>query len=135
MKTLLLAFAVLALASCATSPSPQTRAQRAASLFDELDTNRDGYLTRAELAAGLRYAGTPELNPNLVLGLEKTTVPSKKKVKAARKLSEAEIQRAMSEAFGVRDENLDRRLSKDEFKKLVVERPRGAADDPWEPFM
>lgn len=135
MKTLFLAFAVLALAGCATTPAPQTRSQRAAALFDELDTNRDGYLTRAELAAGLRYAGTPELNPNLVLGLEKTTAPSKKKVKASRKLSEAEIQKAMNEAFGVRDENLDRRLSKDEFKKLVVERPRGGADDPWEPFM
>ena len=134
MKTLILALSVLVFASCATSPSRSTRAERASDLFDELDTNHDGILTRIELTAGLRYAGSPELNPGLVIGLEKATT-SKKKVKASRKLSEAEIQKLLANAFEKRDSKLDQRITKDEFKKLVVERPTGAIDDPWEPFM
>jgi Ca2+-binding EF-hand superfamily protein len=134
MKTLVLAFAVLFVAGCATTHSKPSRAQRANDLFDELDVNRDGYLTRSELAQGLRFAGTPELNPNLVIGLEKT-VPAKKKVKASRKLSETEIKKMMAEAFETGDSKLDQRITRDEFKKVVSERPRGVQDDPWEPFM
>jgi Ca2+-binding EF-hand superfamily protein len=135
MKTLLLSLVVLtALSGCATKPSPSARAQRAADLFDDLDVNHDGYITRAELAAGLRFAGTKELNPNLVIGLEKGSTP-KRKVKASRKLTEAEIQKLMAEAFAKHDTNLDQRLTKDEFKKLVIERQQASADDPWDPFM
>ena len=119
---------------CATTKTPASRAQRAGELFDDLDTNHDGFLTRAELAAGLRYAGMKDLDPNLVIGLQKSQVV-KKRVKASRRLSEGEIQKLMSAAFQKRDEKLDQRLSKDEFKKLVVERPADASDDPWEPFM
>jgi len=132
MTKLILAFALLAFAGCATTThrSNDGRAQRAALLFDQLDTNHDGYLSRAELAAGLRYAGTPDLNPNLVMGLK---TESTKKVKASRKLTEAEIKKAMAEAFDTRDAQLDNRITKDEFKKVVVKRSED--DDPWEPFM
>lgn len=133
MKKLLLALALLSLTGCATTHlSPNDRAQRAGSLFDQLDTNHDGYLTRAELAAGLRYAGSPELNPNLVMGLK---TDSKRQVRANRKLTEAEIKKAMAEAFETRDAQLDNRITKEEFKKVVVKRSEDGDDDPWEPFM
>ncbi len=135
MKKLLLALGLLALTGCATTRlSPNDRAQRASTLFDQLDTNHDGYLTRAELAAGLRYAGSPELNPNLVLGLKND---SKRQVRANRKLTEAEIKKAMAEAFDTRDAQLDNRITKEEFKKVVVKRSEDDSDgqDPWEPFM
>ncbi len=134
MKMILLVLSVFALSSCATTHSKASRSQKASDLFDTLDVNHDGYLTRSELSAGLRYAGTPDLNPDLVIGLEKSA-PAKKKIKASRKLSEGEIQKIMSEAFDKRDAKLDQRLSRDEFKKVVSERPRGVDEDPWEPFM
>ena len=130
MTKLTLALVSLIIAGCATHPSPDERAKRASLLFDQLDVNHDGVLTRAELAAGLTYAGTPEMNPNLVMGLKND---SSKKVKANRKLSEIEIRKAMAEAFGPRKSDVDARLTKDEFKKVVVQ--RSANDDPWEPFM
>ncbi len=84
--TLLTTLLALISTSCATHPSPDVRTARAASLFDQLDTNHDGYLTRAELAAGLSYAGTPDVNPNLVLGMKSES----RKSKASRKLTKAE---------------------------------------------
>ena len=134
-RIFILISAIIALSSCATTShranSKSERAQRAELLFQQLDTNHDGFITKAELAAGLRYAGTPELNPNLVMGLKND---HGKKLKASRRLTDAEIQKVMTEAFAKRDTELDHRLSKDEFKKLVVERPAGV-EDPWEPFM
>jgi Ca2+-binding EF-hand superfamily protein len=127
----------LLLSGCATTShrasSKAARAQRASDLFDQLDINHDGYVSRAEMLAGLRFAGAPDLNPNLVMGLKPEK--NKDKVKASRRLTEAEIQKSLNEAFKTRDADLDHRMSKDEFKKLVVERPSDEGDDPWEPFM
>lgn len=135
MKTLIL-LSTLFLAACATTPHKPTRAERSAkaeALFRQLDVNHDGYISRAELYNGLKFAGAPDLNPNLVMGLD--TAKKKNEVKASRKLTQSEIDRTMKQAFSNDDQNLDQRLSKEEFKKLVVERPADEGDDPWEPFM
>lgn len=136
LSAFVLLFLISGFSGCATTHRAQSkaeRAERASELFDQLDTNHDGYLSRAELLSGLRFAGTPEINPNLMYGLESSK--AKKKIKASRKLSEAEIQKAMAEAFGVRDDKLDQRISREDFKKVVVERSKGADGDPFDPFM
>lgn len=109
------------------------RAQRADEIFAMLDVNHNGFITKDEMKAGLRIAGAPDVNPNLMLGLK--SEQSKKAAKANRQITEAEIQKTMKEAFDERDANLDQRLSREEFKKLVVERPLEEGEDPWAPFM
>ena len=43
-----------------------------------------------------------------------------------------EIEKTIQEAFAIRDADLDNRLSKEEFKKLIVERqPTAGEPDPW----
>ncbi len=127
----------LLIAGCATSSgsraSKKERLARADQLFAAFDTNGDGYLTKEELSGGLRLAGMPEMNPNLMLGMKKQA--KKPAPKANRKLTEEEIQKTMREAFDRRDHDLDKRLDQDEFRKLVVERPAVEGDDPWAPFM
>ena len=113
--------------------SKQARANRADEIFAMLDSNHDGYVSKAEMAAGLRIAGEPDVNPNLMLGLKSGR--SKKAAKANRRITELEIQKTIEEAFDARDKNLDQRLSRDEFRKLVVERPPEENEDPWAPFM
>ncbi|RYZ76126.1 MAG: hypothetical protein EOP05_05935 [Proteobacteria bacterium] len=126
------------LSGCASSGSSGShskldRQKRADQLFASFDTNGDGFLTREELSGGLRLAGHPEPNPNLMLGMKKAK--RKEAPKASRKLSEEEIQQTMREAFDRRDRDLDQRLNQDEFRKLVVERPPSQGDDPFAPFM
>jgi len=68
---LFLIYLILALfgfiAGCAPAPDPHVTRQRQmvglVQKFDRFDTNGDGYLTRKELADGLREAGTLSLTP------------------------------------------------------------------------
>ena len=136
---LFIAFALvspLAFTGCASTGHKTSRSERAAradQLFAAFDTNGDGYLTKEELSGGLRVAGMPDLNPNLMLGMK--SQKKKNSPKAARKLTEEEIQKTMREAFDRRDQDLDKRLDQEEFRKLVVERPPTEGEDPWAPFM
>lgn len=136
--SLTLLFVVSFTSGCATSgasrkASRNERAERADALFAAFDANGDGFLSKEELSGGLRLAGLPDLNPNLMMGMKKQK--QKEAPKASRKLTEAEIQKTMREAFDRRDRDLDQRLDRDEFRKLVVERPPTEGEDPWAPFL
>ena len=136
--SLLLVICGFMITGCATSAKrkPISRAQRANEIFASLDRNHDGSLTRDELRQGLRIAGAPDVNPNLMMGLKSDK--AKQGAKASRPLTDAEIEKAVEDAFSAReakDAKLDQRLSQDEFRKLVVERPPNEEEDPWAPFM
>ena len=110
------------------------REARANDLFTLFDANGDGYLTKAELENGLRSAATTwEPNPNLMMGLGPDGAKKAKKPKA-HPLSDAQIKKAMSNAFKGHDKKLDDRISRDEFKKVVAD-GEGNNEDPWAPFM
>jgi Ca2+-binding EF-hand superfamily protein len=135
---LTLALSAFLISSCASSGSNKRvskaeRRERADLLFASFDANGDGFLTKEELRGGLRMAGMPELDPNIMIGMKKDK--KKETPKASRKLTEEEIQKTMREAFERRDQDLDHRLNQDEFRKLVVERPPTEGDDPWAPLM
>jgi Ca2+-binding EF-hand superfamily protein len=144
MRLLALLTMILTLTACATmdanesrpqaNMTPSERSQKADELFRMFDANGDGYLTREELSGGMKSAMNYEPNPNLMLGLSKSKKSAKKK--PARTLTTAEVNKAVEDAFATRDQDLDRRLSQEEFKKVVV---GGASlnpeQDPWAPFM
>lgn len=136
---------ILGLSGCATggsgSNSPMTgrassksdRAARADDLFTVFDANADGYLTRSELDRGLRSAATTwEPNPNLMNALGPDAPKKKSK---PRPLSDAQVKRAIANAFKSHDKKLDDRISRDEFKKVVADGGSNAEQDPWAPFM
>jgi Ca2+-binding EF-hand superfamily protein len=141
MKNIFLALGFFSLTACATAPvshramTPSERAARADELFAQFDINGDGYLTRDELRGGIRYLAKGESmgDSNVMLGLNK----QKKKVtrkKTSRELSSEEINRAVKDAFSGKDDTLEQRLSQEEFRKVIVERPR-TGDDPWQPML
>jgi Ca2+-binding EF-hand superfamily protein len=131
-------------ASCATHSPPSTpleREERADELFSGFDIDGDGYLSRAELEGGVRYLAMgihSGPGSGVMLGLRTKSNSRKSSAKAKPKYSPTteETQMAIAEAFRTRDQNLDNRLSREEFKKLIVERPRVPSDnDFWEPLM
>jgi Ca2+-binding EF-hand superfamily protein len=138
-----------ALSSCASLPDTSatqdtsTKAEKPADpkiladdLFDKMDLNGDGFLSREEMAAGLRHytmAGEPASNPNVMFGLKDGTKAAKSKTRKAKPMSEAEIQRTVDQAFSSQDVNFDKRISKDEFKKMVFEKQDTSA--PWQDLL
>ncbi|MES2964807.1 MAG: EF-hand domain-containing protein [Bdellovibrionota bacterium] len=140
-------FLTLALSSCATPSEPSLgaqdrattkaeRATRADDLFILFDADGDGYITRSEMERGLRSASNVEMNPNLVMAMDSKGQPKKKKPKVTRALSDAQVKRAVEQAFkSGSDKKMEDRISKDEFRKIVAERPSSETEDPWAPFM
>lgn len=132
------------LTACATPPerlgSPEERALRADEFFESFDLNGDGYLSRSELEGGLRYLAmglnTTGSGSHVMLGLRQKTKSKKKSSQRTPSLTREEVNRAVHDAFVTRDSDLDERLSRAEFKKLIVERPSTpGVTDIWEPFM
>ena len=113
--------------------SKADRATRADDIFTLFDADGDGYLTKSELERGLRSASNVEPNPNLMMAMDKA--PKKKKAKTARALTDAQVKRAIAQAFKD-DKGLEEKISREEFRKVVAERPAGTeSEDPWAPFM
>lgn len=152
-KMLRTSLALLALSftvSCATGPGTEgpdvntatakattksERASRADDLFVLFDADGDGFLTRSELEKGLRSATNVEPNPNLMMALDKNQKP-KKKAKVSRSLSDSQVKRAVEQAFKTgSDKKLEERITREDFRKIVSERPASEGDDPWAPFM
>lgn len=121
--------------ACSTGPvveeapmSDAERDARADELFTMMDLNNDGFLTREEMAGGLRYltrADAPATR-DLMYGLksEKNTA---KKPRKAKQLTEAQVQDLVNSAFQTPDPNITARLSREDFKKIVIG-PNSATD-------
>jgi Ca2+-binding EF-hand superfamily protein len=134
-----LSLAALTLTGCAsfnsTSEAPLTekeRAERTENLFNAMDANGDGFLSREEMTTGLRsftLAGGDAPRTDVVLGLDEKKGKTKKK----KTMSDAEVRRAVDQAFSAQDLNLDKRISKDEFKKMVLEKSDTSA--PWQEIL
>lgn len=146
----MIASAMALASSCATGGDSSTttsatsrattkaeRAQRAEDLFVLFDADGDGYITKAEMERGLRSASNVEMNPNLIIALDSKGQPTKKKKpKVSRALTDAQVKRAVEQAFkSGSDKKMEDRISKEEFRKIVAERPASEAEDPWAPFM
>lgn len=148
ISQLVMTLAFLSLGACATTGGESSgsmtaghattkseRAARADDLFILFDADGDGFITRAELEKGLRSASNIEPNPNLMMALDKNQ-KTKKKAKVSRALTEAQVKRAVEQAFKTgSDKKLEERLSKEDFRKVVAERPPTESEDPWAPFM
>lgn len=142
--------AILSLAACASmdggapkgatstttrATTKEERASRADDMFVLFDADGNGFITRAELERGLKTATNIEPNPNLMMALDKGQ-KAKKKAKVSRALTDAQVKRAVEQAFkNGSDKGLEERLSKEDFRKVVAERPANEAEDPWAPFM
>lgn len=116
--------------------SPAERSKRAHALFKRWDENKDGSLSRDEIRRALEaraLLGSTE-DGDLILGMRKNK--SDQPRATPRPLTQQEIAKAIEEAFKLRDADLNGRLTEEEFKKVLVERP---ADDQevefWETLL
>lgn len=139
-----IAFTAILASGCASVPAaddsaaeltPAERNARAADLFAAMDLNGDGFLSRDEMTKGLRSytmagGGTPRTD--LMLGLS-SDAKKKARRKKVKPLGEEEIRRAVDQAFSSQDVDLDKRISQDEFRKIVVEKSDTSA--PWQDIL
>lgn len=135
------------LTGCASAPSrvgnanateqTESKEEQIARLFDVLDVNGDGKLSKSEAQAGFKYliasydrggkteilAAKPGANGSI----------SSTKSKSKRRPTSHDASRAF-EALFVKEGSTNDTISKDEFKKLVVKASDNAETDPFGSF-
>ncbi|MBK7893055.1 MAG: hypothetical protein IPJ84_20025 [Bdellovibrionales bacterium] len=144
--------AVILPAGCATAPSrvgnasatentessPESKDEQIARLFEVLDVNGDGKLSKNEAQSGFKYliasydrGGKAEIlaaKPGTNDSISKTA-----RAKSKRRLTSQDANRAF-EALFVKDGGATDTISKDEFKKLVVKASDNPETDPFGAF-
>lgn len=135
-----LLLSTLLLSACASfSPTTEVpltdseKAARAEEIFAVMDTDGDGFLTKDEMTGGLRYlttADTPATR-DLMYGLKKkTSKDSSKRTRPIKRMSEEEVRQLVEESFKTPDQIAIDRISKEDFRKIVVERRPSTQDTP-----
>lgn len=142
MKNLIASIFVLPflifLTSCASTPParPTTPQEDAARLFDVLDVDGNGVISRAEARAGFQYliasydrAGKSEILAAKPGGAPETTTKRKSK----RRPTADDANRAFEALFEKSNKAADG-VSKEEFKKLIVKSSDNPDTDPFVAF-
>lgn len=126
----------LACSSHGTRPrlSEEEKAKRLQALFQRWDENHDGALSREELRTALNARALGfDLGNDVDLMLRKKQTGKTHPRATPRPFTRAEIERAIEDAFRLRDADLNGRLTEEEFKRVLVERPSDDQDvEFWE---
>lgn len=112
--------------------SPSERADR---LFEILDVDGDGKLTKAEAQSGFKYliASYDRDSSNEILAAKPVTGSKPEARKSKRRPTSQDANRAF-EAMFLRDGRATEAVTKDEFKKLVVKANQNPGSDPFQVF-
>lgn len=113
-----------------------SREEEAEKLFDILDVNGDGKISKAEAKSGFQYliASYDRDGRSEILAAKPGDIPATSKKKNRRKPTAQEATKAFESLF----ENSPKAresLSKDEFKKLVVRSGDNPENDPFASFL
>lgn len=120
-------------AESVTTTTPEQDADR---LFDVLDVNGDGKVSKEEARSGFRYmiASYDRGGKIEVLAAKAGETPSSASRKSKRKPTNQDATRAFDSLFVNNVKNKDA-LSREEFKKIVIRSGSASSDDPFAAFM
>ena len=139
-----LLISLVILGGCATSSQrPATGSstelsseEKALRLFEVLDVNSDGIVTKEEANSGFKYliASYDRDSSNEMLAVKPGATPNREaKSKSGRRPTSRDANRAFESLF-LRDGKATESVTKEEFKKLIVKANKSPSSDPFEVF-